>query len=581
LRFSITRKDLKILKGKSTSSGIAKGIVALYSSESEESVPHYGIDQAQVPNERERLLQAFQKTRSLMSDMIELSKKSSNEQAADIVNVHLMILNDPSLFSKMEQLIIHSQINAEHAIFDVFDEYIETHKKKQLHFQELAHDFMDVRDRLLASITATSGHFECSIDEREPIIVATHRLHSHMVVNMPRRNILAFVTMEGGYTTHGSILARSLNIPLIFGIDVKKELGCGMRAIVDGTSGKVILSPDEATEKYYERKDKRFRAKRQLCDIHYHLKTKTKSNIRIALKVNISNPGEIDLLKEFNHDGIGLLRTEYLFLEREHPPSEKEQYEMYKTILQKANGQPVNMRLLDIGSDKVPLFFNLPEQTNPDLGIRGARAVEYCYDIYLTQAKALLRAAQHSEMKLLYPMVSDMSDLMTFKSLISDAKKKLKKEKQPFCQSVKDGIMIETPASALLAEQLLRKVDFANIGSNDLLQYTLASSRGIPLLEEKYHILHPAMLKLIKMTVRAGKKYDKEICLCGEVASFEEFYPLFLKLGLRSFSVAPMKFPDIKCDLMYLSIDRSSVLLKEVYESSTKKELEKLIRRSF
>ena len=175
-------------------------------------------------------------------------------------------------------------------------------------------------------------------------------------------------------------------------------------------------------------------------------------------------------------------------------------------------------------------------------------------------------------------MVSDMSDLMIFKSLISDAKRKLKKERQPYGGLVKDGIMIETPAAALLAEQLLRAVDFANIGSNDLLQYTLAASREIPFLEEKYHILHPAMVKLMEITVRAGKKYNKDICLCGEAASFGEFYPLFLQLGLRCFSVPPMKFPAIKCDLMYLSIDRSSSLLKEVYESSTKKELEKLMR---
>jgi phosphotransferase system enzyme I (PtsI) len=569
---------MKILKGKSISSGIAKGTIALYSSEYEESVPHYGIDEAQIPNERERLFQAFEKTKSLIGGMIELSEKTSNKQAADIFNVHLMILSDPKLFSKMEQLIIDKKINAEHAIFDIFNDYIDMHKKKKLHFQEIAHDFMDVRDRLLSSITATSGHFECSIDEREPVIVATQRLHSHMVVNMPTENIIAFVTMEGGYTTHGSILARSLNIPLIFGIDVKKELSCGMRAIIDGTSGKVIISPDEATEEYYDRKERQSRRKRKLCDIHYHLKTKTKSKVRITLKVNINNPNEIDLLKDLNHDGIGLLRTEFLFLERDHPPSEEEQYNMYETILQKADDKPVILRLLDIGSDKIPFFFNLPEQNNPDLGIRGARAVEYFYDIYLIQAKALLRAAQHSEIKLLYPMVSDVSDLRTYRSLISDAKKQLRSEGKPYRQSVKEGIMIETPAAALLSEQLLREVNFANIGSNDLLQYTLAASRGIPFLEEKYHILHPSIVKLMEMTVKAGKKHNKEVCLCGEVASFEEFYPLFLKLGLRCFSVPPRKFPDIKCDLMYLSIDRSSLLIKEVYESSTKKELEKLIK---
>ena len=572
--------SMKILKGKTISSGIAKGIVALYSSKDEESIPHYGIDESQVSNEIERLQQAIQKAKSLMNEMIALSKQSSDEQAMEIVDVHLMILNDPKLISKIEQLVIQNKINAEHAINDIFDEYIDLHKKKHLHFQELVHDFKDVRDRLLSSISETSAHFECSIDDREPVIVATQRLNSHMLLNMPREQILAFVTMEGGYTTHAAILARSLDIPVIFGINVKKELSCGIRTIIDGMTGKVIVSPDEATEKYYDRKDKQFRTRRQFCDIRSHLKTKTKSNVRITLKVNVSYPGEMELIEGFNHDGVGLLRTEFLFLEREQPPTEEEQYEMYRTILQKAEGKPVVVRLLDIDSDKIPLFLDLPDQTNPDLEIRGSRAVEYFYAIYLTQAKALLRASQHSEMKILYPMVSDVSDLMTFKSLISDAEKTLKKENRQHCNSVKDGIMIETPAAALMAEQLLRKVDFANIGSNDLLQYTLAASRGNPNVEEKYHILHPAMVKLMEMTIRAGKKHNKEICLCGEVASFEEYYPLFLKIGLRCFSVAAMKFPAIKCDLMHVSIDQSSSLVREVYEASSKKSLEKLLKRT-
>jgi phosphotransferase system enzyme I (PtsI) len=571
---------MKILQGKSVSSGVVKGTVALYSSGDEESFPHYGIDYAQIQNEIERLIQAFDKAKFLMKDMAVRYKKSTNQQAADIVNVHLMILEDPNLFSKIEKLIVRKKINAEHAIIDIFDQYIKMHKKKKLHFQELSHDFMDVRDRLLFSITKTDGHFECSIGEREAVIVATQRLNSYTVLNMPRENILAYVTMEGGYTNHSSILARSLDIPLIFGIDVNKELRCGMRAIIDGMSGKVIVSPDKAVEKYYDRKNKQLQTRKKFCDIHDHLKTKTKSNVRITLKVNITNPNEIDLLEGFNHDGIGLLRTEFLFLEREHPPTEKEQYNMYRAISRRAGSAPVVVRLLDIGSDKFPLFFNLPEQTNPDLGIRGARAVEYCFDIYLTQAKAILRASQHAEIKILYPMISDTNDLATFKSLISTAKKELEKEGKTYCKTVKDGIMIETPAGALLADQLLEKVDFGNIGSNDLLQYTLAASRGNPIFEEKYHILHPAMVKLMEMTIKAGKKNNKEICLCGEIASFEEFYPLFLRLGLRCFSVAALKFPAIKCDLMHLSIDRSSSLIKEFYEVSTKNELERLLRKT-
>lgn len=569
---------MKILKGVPVSPGLITGTVCLYSNE-EGDVPHYNISDGQVPNEIARLQESFEKTKYTMQDMIRISEEYSDRKAAEIFNAHMTILNDKGLFERVSTLIKEKKVNAEHAVNDIFEQYIDLYKTKRLHFRELMHDFMDLRDRILASFSGLSGHFECPIGERQPVIVASQRLTPYMVLNIPKENILAFVTKEGGYTTHATILARSIGVPVIYDIAVKENLKCTDRAIVDGFSGKVVVSPDKDTREYYEKKIKQYNKRKLFCDLKKDSTSKTKNNVRVKLKLNISTPSELAAIKGFNHDGVGLLRTEFLFLERDHPPSEQEQFDMYKSILQQAGGKPVTIRLLDIGSDKLPLFLALPDQINPDLEIKGARAVESFYDVYLAQAKAILMAAKYGDLRILYPMVSDNSDIFTFKKLISDAKKALTKEMKEYNKNIIDGIMIETPSAALLADKLLRYVSFANIGSNDLLQYTLAASRGIPLVEKRYHILHESMVRLFEIIVRAGKTHKKEICLCGEVASFEEFYPLFLKLGLRSFSIAVSKFPYIKCELMHIRIPRKSNILKKVYSAESKSELDKIFRR--
>jgi len=570
---------MKILRGTAVSSGLTRGIVCLYSDEEEANVPHYNIGNEQIPNEIARLKESFEKTKNSIREMIKISERLVDKKAAEIFSAHLMILDDPELFGKTSNLVREKRVNAEHAVNDIFEEYINLYQTKQTHFKELAHDFVDLKNRILASFSGVSGHFECPVGERQPVVVVSKRLTPSMVLNIPQQNVLAFVTKEGGYTTHATILARSLNIPVIYGINIKDNLNCTDRVIVDGFSGKVIVSPDEDTDSHYSKKIEQLKKRELFCDIRRDLSPKTKSNIRIKLKINVNTPGELEMIKDFNHDGIGLLRTEFLFLERNHPPSEQEQFEMYKLILEKAEGKPVMVRLLDIGSDKLPLFFRLPRQTNPDMEIKGARALETFYEIYLIQAKAILRAAKFGDLRVLYPMVSDAGDILTFKKLISDAKKVLRKEKKEFSDKIIDGIMIETPSSAVMADVLLKNVSFANIGSNDLVQYTLAASRGHPLVEKRYHILHPSLIRLFEIIVKAGKRHRKEVCLCGEVGSFEEFYPLFLKLGLRSFSVPVSKFPYIKCELLYMTIPRKLNKLKKIYSAESKAKLDRLLKK--
>lgn len=569
---------MKVLKGTSVASGIVMGTVCLYTNEIENTLPHYEIPVEGMPAEKERVRAALARARGEMSRMVQVARSQGDAQAADIFGAHELMIGDQSIERKIGELIETRKVNAEHAVYDVFGQYLKSYESREGHFKELTHDIADVRDRILAAFGNGAGKFKCEVGESRAVIVAARRLTPSMVLSIPREHVLAFVTEEGGYTSHATILARSYGVPILFGIDVEKELDCGMEAVVDGSAGKVIVSPDDEMRSYYGKKIDNIRKKKAVCEVGRELPPRTRSGQRITLKLNISIPGELQAVTDLPHDGIGLLRTEFLFMQRQRPPTEDEQFRVYRDILCRDGSRPVTVRLLDIGGDKLPPYLKLPDGVNTDLELRGAMAVDTFPELYETQLRALFRA-NPGNLKLLYPMVSDLSDLATFRQAVAQARKNLKEERVEFKEGkVPEGIMIETPAAVMLARELLSEVDFINIGTNDLLQYTLAASRGSALGEKRYHILHPALLKLIEIAAREAKKAKKEVCLCGEIGSFEEFYPVLLETGLSSFSVAASKFTDIKCELMHLRRRRGSALREKLYKTKTKEEADVYFR---
>jgi len=571
---------MKILRGTPIASGIVKGMVCLYLGTAESDIPHFIIEKKDLPFELERFGKALEKAKTEMSEMVRVSKKTGDKKAEDIFSAHLLMLKDQGLREKIEKLISEKLINAEHAVNDVFAQYIKAYESQSGHFKELAHDFVDTRDRILASFSVKTGRFKCRIGETHPVIVATKALTPSMMLSLDRNHVLGFVTQEGGITSHATILARAFDVPMVFGVDVENELDCGCAVYLDGSEGKVILDADPETADYYDKKIKKQEEKKNVCVAKRKLPARTKLGMRVSLKVNISSPDEFHFLEEMPHDGIGLLRTEFLFARKDSAPSEDEQYEMYSKLLSDEPKRPVTVRLLDISSDKLPPFLKVPEHINPDLELRGAIAAEIFEDLYIDQIKALLRADKTGNLRLLYPMVSDIGDLNTFRRITLKAKAELKKEKTKFNEShIPEGIMVETPGAVMLIGELLKEVDFANIGSNDLLQYTLAASRGNQLAEKRYHIMHPAILKLIELAVREGRKAGKEVCLCGEIAAFEEYYPLLLGTGLTSFSVAALKFEDIKCELQHLERRKDKTLLRKYYGTVSKDEEDEFISK--
>ncbi|MEJ2567743.1 MAG: phosphoenolpyruvate--protein phosphotransferase [candidate division WOR-3 bacterium] len=481
------------------------------------------------------------------------------------------------MFEEIISLIKKRLINAEHAVNDVFDSYQEKFEQKNSHFSEIAHDLVDVRNRILSSFDGISGQFECPEGERQPVIVVSKRLTPSMVLNISQSEVLAFVTEEGGLTSHATILAQNYGVPIVFGVEATENIGCGDKVIVDASLGKVFVDPDKKTEKYYNKKIKEAEKRKKICVIRKEEPAQTKTGVRLTLKANISLQSEIKLLEGLNYDGVGLLRSEFLFMNRNRVPAEEEWFRVYKSIAQAAEKKDVDIRLLDISGDKMPEYLRLPSGENDDLGIRGARAISIFYDMYLSQTKAILRAASYGNLRLLYPMISDLSDIESFKEIVKEAKSILDDEGKKYDKNIKEGIMIETPAAAVMTGTLLKYVDFANIGSNDLLEYTLAVSRNSQIIEKRYHILHPSLIRLMEMIVREAHSSKKEVCLCGEIASFEEFYPLFLSIGINSFSVEASKLSDIKCNLLHIEKPDKSYRDK-FYENLKKDDIEKFFR---
>ncbi|KJJ83888.1 phosphoenolpyruvate-protein phosphotransferase [Candidatus Omnitrophus magneticus] len=574
---------MKVLKGISAAPGIAMGRICFHSHGSENIISAYSISTSDVPNEISRLRTAFEKARAEMSSMVQKSKDFFDKEAFQIFNAHLAILNDKDLYERICEIIKKDLVNAEQGVNKVFYVYIAKYEDKENHFKELIHDFLDTRDRVLDSFgKGKSAQVVCPIIENAggAAIIASKRLTPSMVLEIPREKVLAFVTHEGGLTSHATIIARAYGIPIIFGIDCVKEFSCGKNVIVDGSSAKVIIEPDNKTENYYRKKIDNYNKKMSVCSIKKELSPRVKTGRMVSLKVNVSSPEELKLLEGFAYEGVGLLRTEFLFMRDDAPPSEEEQLKMYKRILGHEDGRPVTVRVLDISSDKRPPYLNISEDLNVEMDLRGAIAAENFYDLYITQFRALLRANEHGTLRFLYPMISDYEDIKTFRGILNAAKKSLKKDGIKFnVKGIKEGIMIETPSSALMIEELLPYVDFVNIGTNDLLQYTVASSRISEMVEKRYHILHPSLVRLMEIIIKGAKKFNKEACLCGEIASFSEYYPLFLDIGIKSFSVSVSKFADIKCDLLHIAPTRGKKILNEYYKLKSREEIDKYFEK--
>ncbi|ADA67022.1 phosphoenolpyruvate-protein phosphotransferase [Thermotoga petrophila RKU-10] len=538
-------RDIMLMKGIPASEGIELGKAYVLQEETdvdsgfqEYNGKHY---------ELERFFKAIDEAKKQIRELKKKAQEELSEKDAMIFEAHLLILDDPE-FLKMVERKIDEGKNVSVAVKEsirFFEEMLLGLNDEYM--KERAVDVKDVGIRLIRILSGKSEPDLWNIPE-DCVLVAKD-LTPSQTAKMRKERIKAIVLEKGGKTSHAVIIARSFGIPLILGVkEATRMIKNGDLLIVDGNIGLVHVNPEKSVlENYRERIIDQYKERMELRDI-LHLETRTSDGRRIKLFANIGNLEELDIALKNNAEGIGLMRTEILFMNREKPPSEEEQFKFYRTVLERMRGKPVIIRTLDVGGDKIIpyLYAEIGKEENPFLGYRSIRLCLNRKDIFKTQLRALLRASIYGNLKIMFPMISCEEEVLKAKTILEECKEELRKEGISFDRNVKVGIMVETPAAALISDILAKEVDFFSIGTNDLIQYTLAVDRTNESVSYLYNPSHPAILRLIKMTIENAHKNGIEVGVCGEVASDENFVPKLIKLGVDELSVNPSKILVIK-----------------------------------
>jgi len=531
-----------------------------------------------VQAEMERLQDAISKSREEIKQIRKQVKENQGEDNAMIFDSHLLMLDDPYYMETIEQIVTEEKINVESAVVRVTDLLLSTFKQlNNLYIRERITDIQDVVDRVLANLLGKSLPNISLIQDEASIIVAPE-LKPSETVQIDCRYVQGFVTDFGGKTSHAAIIARSLELSAIVG--AKKAMTTiehGDELIVDGINGLVHINPTAELTEQYREKQRRLNAKRFRLTTFKRRRTVTRDNQRIEIHANINSEGDIERAVRNGIDGIGLFRSEFIFMNEVNFPSEETQYTMYKRALLKMNGRPVVVRTLDIGGDKQLPYYTMPEETNPFLGLRSIRFTLEEKELFKTQLRALLRASVHGNLKIMFPMITTFQELQAAKSLLEEVKQSLKEEQIPFNDEIEIGMMIETPATALLADLFIKEVDFFSIGTNDLIQYTFATDRMNERVAHLYEPLHPAILRITKQVIDVAKAHGKWVKICGEMASDERALPLLIGFGLTSLSMDPGNILNARKQINYLTYKQLKSIAEKAIQVKDAKEVEKLL----
>ncbi|RUR38157.1 phosphoenolpyruvate--protein phosphotransferase [Clostridium perfringens] len=522
-------------KGIAASKGYAIGTVFIQ--EHEEII----ISDAKVSDiaaEKEKLSKALAQSKEQLEAIKEKTANEIGEHEAQVFEAHLMLLDDVEFTGQMEMTIENDQLNAMKAVQNVTDTFVMIFDSMDdPYMRERAADIKDVSKRIIANLAGKGGNGMENVGANT--VVVAHDLTPSDTAQLDRSKVIGFLTNIGGRTSHSAIMARTLEIPAVVGLgDITTSVKNGDTVIVDGIEGVVIINPDEATINEYKARLDKFKAEQEELKKLIDVKTTTKSGRRIEVCGNIGKPEDIDQVLANGGDGVGLFRTEFLYMDRDEAPTEDEQFEAYKYVLEKADGKQVVIRTLDIGGDKTLPYLPLPEEMNPFLGYRAIRLCLDRKDIFRVQIRALLRASVYGNLAVMFPMISGLEEFQQAKAFVEECKAELKAEGIAYSDSIQWGIMVEIPAAAVYADELANHVDFFSIGTNDLIQYTLAADRMSEKVSYLYNPMHPAVLRLIKMTIDGAHKHGKWVGMCGEMAGDERAIPTLVEYGLDEFSMS-------------------------------------------
>ena len=512
----------------------------------------------------------------------ETALKNLGEEEAQVFDAHLMVLSDPELIGQVKDNITSNKVNAESALKEVTDMFISIFAgmEDNPYMQERAADIRDVSKRILAHLLGVKIPSPATIKD-EVIIVAADLTPSD-TAQLNRQYVKAFVTDIGGRTSHSAIMARSLEIPAIVGTkEVTSIAKDGDIIIVDGLSGDVFLNPSEEVIAEYRAKAEAFAAQQAEWEKLKDSKTYTKDGHQVELAANIGTPKDLEGVVNNGAEGVGLYRTEFLYMDSHEMPTEEDQFEAYKAVLEGMNGKPVVVRTMDIGGDKELPYLPLPHEMNPFLGYRAIRISLNEPEMFRTQLRALLRASVYGKLRIMFPMIATLNDFRGAKALLEEEKAKLIAEGVAVSDDIQVGIMIEIPAAAVLAHQFAKEVDFFSIGTNDLIQYTMAADRMNERVSYLYQPYNPSILTLIKHVIDSAHKEGKWAGMCGEMAGDQTAVPLLVGLGLDEFSMSASSVLKTRSLIAKLTLsDMQALADKAINECATVQEVEALVEEA-
>lgn len=525
---------MQIFEGKSVFGGIAMGKIRVYKKDAQQ------VKRVKVADEEAEIARYVQARDTAMQQLQQLYEKALQEIGetnAAIFEVHQMMLEDDDYNESVENIIRMEQVNAEYAVASTGDNFAEM-------FASMDDDYMrgraaDVRDISERVIGILSGAADDGIAADEPVIIVADDLAPSETVQMDKSKVLSFVTIHGSLNSHTAILARTMSIPALVGtnIDVADALN-GRFAVVDGAAGKLYVEPDEETIQQLEQKKQAFLEQKELLETLKGKENVTLDGRKIMLYANIGNSKDLATVIQNDAGGIGLFRSEFIYLERDHFPTEEEQFQIYKQVAQTMAGKRVIIRTLDIGADKQCDYFEMEKEENPAMGCRAIRICLTRPEIFKTQLRALFRASAFGKVAIMYPMITSVAEVRRIKEIVAEVRAELDAQGVAYGE-VEQGIMIETPAAVMISDDLAAEVDFFSIGTNDLTQYTLAIDRQNIKLDEFFDPHHPAVLRMIQMVVENAHKKGIWVGICGELGADLSLTQTFLKMGVDELSVSP------------------------------------------
>ncbi len=554
------RSGEKILRGIAVSGGVCRGKIVVLG-KVRDTIPRREVSEADVPQEIQRFEHALLQTRRQVLEVKRKVNEAMGAKDASIFDAHLLVLEDPTLIDEVIRLIQEQRVNVEHAFRQIAEKYAATlSSMDDEYLRERAADLRDVTARVLDILLGRTD--ETALHKlKESCIIISEDLSPSTTALLDKKMVLGFATDIGSKTSHTAIMARSLEIPAVVGLhDASKQLNTGQYVLLDGFNGLLVINPtDQTLFEYGQLVRKRVNLQEKLRDLRDEPAI-TLDGARITLSANIEQAADAEHVRACGAEGVGLFRTEYLYLNRETLPTEEEQYQAYRQVAAALKPNPVVIRTLDLGGDKFISHLWVPQELNPFLGWR---AIRFCLQeraLFRAQLRAILRAAVEGNIKMMYPMISGLDELNQANALVEECRRELRTERIPFGEALETGAMIEIPSAVLTADSLAKRVKFLSIGTNDLIQYSLAVDRLNEKIAHLYEPTHPAIVRLIKATVEAGRRNGIWVGVCGEMAGDPALVPLLLGLDVDELSAAFSVVPQVKFLIRRLKLSEARQL---------------------